>query len=168
MANLTTFSYFVGEYIVHNITGTHPAVTVNAADLNWFIAKYEKEYLKMVMGDTLYDEFVTGISQGSPETKWTELKAQLWDSTNYVSPVAAYIWARQRQAKLTQSSEMGEQKANVENGAVVSSDRKMIDAYNYAMSEGYLVAQWIQERYTTYTTQDTDLSRFDIRNDFGI
>ena len=63
---------------------------------------------------------------------------------------------------------MGEQKANVENGAVVSSDRKMIDAYNYAMSEGYLVAQWIQDRSTTYTTQDTDLTRFDIRNDFGI
>lgn len=168
MANQTTFSYFIGEYTVQNITGTHPAVTVNAADLNWFITKYEKEYLKMVMGEALYDEFVTGIAAGSPEAKWTELKAQLWDSTNYVSPVAAYIWARQRQARVTQSSQMGEQKANVENGAVVSSDRKMIDAYNYAMSEGYLVAQWIQDRSTTYTTQDTDLTRFDIRNDFGI
>ena len=165
----TTSAYFVGEFLIPNISGTsHPAVTSNLADLNWFIAKYEPVFLKEIMGETMYAEFVAGLAVGSPAAKWTELRDQLWDSTNKISPVAAYIWYAYRQNNVTQSGAFGETTANTENASVSSSKRKLIDAWNTAYKGAFSVFEWIEERLTTYTTYDGDKSKFYTLNDFGI
>lgn len=61
-------SYFVGQL---NIPDTDQAATLER--LNWFIERYEREFLVDVMGYRLYKAFVTGITQANVDTRWKNL-----------------------------------------------------------------------------------------------
>lgn len=61
-------SYFVGQL---NIPDTDQAATLER--LNWFIERYEREFLVDVMGYRLYKAFVTGITQSNVDTRWKNL-----------------------------------------------------------------------------------------------
>jgi len=162
-------TYFVGEYKIGNLTsGTNPVVTVKSADLAWFIAKYEKDLLIKIMGETMYDQFMAGLLEDPILDKWADLRDELRDATNKVSPIAAYVWYAYRMDQLTQSGMFGETAANMENATLASSQRKMIDAWNFANSEAYDVAVWIDEHPTDYPDREIDLSLFYTMNDFNI
>lgn len=171
--SLTNSSYFVGEYKIQNLSTSSSGVAaavvaVTTADLDWFIDKYEPIYLKMVMGDDMYDEFIAGLAADPIDAKWTALRDKLIDSTKKISPIVAYIWYAYKHDKLTHSSEMGELKPNTENASIQSATRKMIDAWNDSMKGAYDVAVWLTENYATYPTQDIDFNDFYTLNDFGI
>jgi hypothetical protein len=62
-------TYFIGEI---NIPDTgNPAVEER---LNFFIAKYEEEFLKTVLGYSLYNAYVAGIAVDPPDVIWTDLR----------------------------------------------------------------------------------------------
>ena len=166
--SLIDTSYYIGEYKVGNLDSTHPAAAINTADLTWFQTKYEKEFLIKIMGETMYDEFIAGLDVGSPDAKWTALRNELRDETAKQSPIAAYVWYHYRLDKVTASGSFGETQAKGENSTPASSAGKLRNAWNYANTEAYKVAEWIGERMSTYTTADIDLNRFYLNNDFGI
>ena len=139
-------SYFVGERSVPNITGTHPAVTVNLASLDRLILIYEKDYLTRLLGKTLYDEFIAALALS---TAWaTGLLDALRDSTLKTSPIADYVWYfwMRQQATLITTGGATEQKS--ENSVNVSPSRLMIEAYNSAIKGTCDVIDYLDEHYT--------------------
>jgi hypothetical protein len=95
-------TYFVGEL---NIPDTgDPAVEER---LNFFIAKYEVEFLRKIFGQALYNAYVAGIAvTPTPDPIWTDLrdgKEYIVNSNNYKwfglrnettkqSPIANYVY----------------------------------------------------------------------------
>ena len=139
-------SYFVGERSVPNITGTHPAVTVNLASLDRLILIYEKDYLTRLLGKTLYDEFIAALALS---TEWaTGLRDALRDSTLKTSPIADYVWYfwMRQQATLITTGGATEQKS--ENSVNVSPSRLMTEAYNSAIKGTWDVINYLDEHYT--------------------
>jgi len=61
-------SYFIGEL---NIAGSDRAPVQEVID--WFIAKYEPELLRRLLGVNLYNAFITGLQESSPDARWTDL-----------------------------------------------------------------------------------------------
>jgi hypothetical protein len=88
-------TYFVGEI---NIPDTsNPAVLER---LNFFIAKYEEEFLKTVLGYSLWKEYTDGIVvTPTPLAKWTELR----DGKEYTIGDKSYKYPGFRDATLKQS-----------------------------------------------------------------
>lgn len=95
-------TYFVGEL---NIPNTGNAAILER--LNFFIAKYEVEFLKKVFGTALYNAYATGIVvTPTPDQIWVDLrdgKEYLLNSDNYnwfglrnettkQSPIANYVY----------------------------------------------------------------------------
>src|SRR3954471_2443196 len=95
-------TYFVGEI---NIPDTdNPAVEER---LNFFIAKYEEEFLKTVLGYSLWSSYTTGIAvTPTPDVIWTNLRdgveylvsektykyRGLYNPTLKLSPIANYVY----------------------------------------------------------------------------
>lgn len=95
-------TYFVGEINIPD-TGS-PAVEER---LNFFIAKYEPEFLKISLGYSLYGAYVNGIAVlPTPDVIWTDLRdgkeyivgettykyRGLRDATAKLSPIANYVY----------------------------------------------------------------------------
>ncbi len=61
-------SYFIGEL---NIPGSDR--TPVGEELDWFIAKYEPEFLRRLLGLNLYNAFISGLQESVIAGKWTNL-----------------------------------------------------------------------------------------------
>ena len=61
-------------------------------ELKRCITRYEKEYLEMLFGEELYNEYIEDMKDAELKQKWDLLNAKLWDADNLVSPVANYIY----------------------------------------------------------------------------
>jgi len=85
-------TYFRGNLTIAQVTETSVA-----NNLSWFIAKHSETFLRLLLGDDLYEAYKTGMAAGSPDPKWTTLNSRIFDTTNKISPVANYIyWFYQR------------------------------------------------------------------------
>jgi hypothetical protein len=77
-------TYFVGEL---NIPGTGNAAISERLDL--FISKYEKDFLKKVLGTALYNTYTTGIAvTPTPNQIWIDLR----DGKDYQVGDVTYSW----------------------------------------------------------------------------
>lgn len=169
--SLIDYTYFTGEYLIQNVSGTNPTVTANKALLDKFIAKYEPIYLKLLLGDTLYDQLIAGLAvTPTPDVKWTALKAELVDTTAKTSPIVAYVWNRYWKDQETKSTAMGQSISNKENGFIVSSNQKLVSSWNEAMFEAVTFLEWLTlaAQKTTYPDQDPDFDNIYMTNNFGI
>jgi hypothetical protein len=88
-------SYFVGDI---NIPDTgNPAVLER---LDFFIAKYEAEFLEALLGYTLWQAYVAGIAvTPTPDAKWTDLR----DGKEYTVSDIGFKYTGLRNATLKQS-----------------------------------------------------------------
>ncbi len=169
--SLIDSSYAINEYLIVNVSGTNPTVTANAALLAHYITRYEPEYMKMILGVTLYDEFIAGLAvTPTPDAKWTALKAKFIDSTNKISPIMAYVWNRYWTFETTKSSSMGQSEPKVENATIVSSNQKLVLAWNDAMYGAATILDWLLEpaQIAVYTTLEPDYDSLYLTNNFGI
>ncbi len=168
--SLIDSSYFIGEYEIQNVVGTAAPVVINAAKLNQFIVKYEPEYLRALLGTTLYDEFTAGLAVVPVADKWTALKNKLVDTSNKLSCIVPYVWNRYWTAEETKSSSLGQLLSKAENAQVVSSNIKLVRSWNDAMNQASVIYDWLveAEQYATYPSQDTDEDFFYLTNYFGI
>ncbi|PKN16510.1 MAG: hypothetical protein CVU66_00740 [Deltaproteobacteria bacterium HGW-Deltaproteobacteria-23] len=150
--SILTVNNFTGEYLVPNLTGLGPAVTGNLSELTGFITKYEPEYLKQVLGATLYAVLMTGLKSESVDERWVELAKKL-DGSETQSPITGYVyyhWARNR---VTVTGALGELEPTAENAAVVVGE-KMMRAYNDSVRGGRLVYDWLIEHQADYPEFD--------------
>ncbi len=147
MAGIVDTSYFFGPLEIGQVT--NPAV---AAELNIFIAKYEAEFLRVMLGAVLYSEYRAGIvastplylrirdgyaytgSNGSLQA-WEGLKRTITEPVEpnpgvYESPIANYIFCEYMRAKHTFSTGSGEKKVKGENSEPANPGKKIVRAWN--------------------------------------
>ena len=157
---LLTVSYFVGELQIPNITGSAPAVTPRVNELQWFIKKYEPEFLELLLGTDLYLEFSTGIAAASPLAKWTALKNKIYqiDTQNgtYFSPAAAYVYYHFMRNSQTATTSVGEIKPGKKSAVYVTNTMKMVTAWNDMCKECNEIWEWLEEDAQMAVYVDTD------------
>lgn len=68
--------------------------TIGENTLEWFIAKYETEFLKKILGEKLYSNFIAGLKVDPIDPKWEALKDSLFikDERFSFSPAANYVY----------------------------------------------------------------------------
>lgn len=65
-------TYFEGDILIANANITNATNPVGS-QLDWFIQKYEPEFLEKALGLSLYEALKTGYSQPTPDQKWVDL-----------------------------------------------------------------------------------------------
>jgi hypothetical protein len=159
MPIITTISHFVGDIMLPNTAITNPEGIVLDAD----ITRYEPEMLKALLGYELYTLFEAGvindtakyllIKNGSEFTDSND-RLQKWDGfVLNKNPIANYIFYWNRRNAATSTTGNGETATAVENGSRVSSNQKMVTAWNRMVDlnrklHAFLVAN--EDDYTEY------------------
>lgn len=160
-------SYFVGEREVPNISGTHPAATINLEVLNRVITVYERDYLVKLLGETLYDEFITDL--GTSEAWATGLRDELRDSTLKTSPVADYCYYYWLRKTLSNTTSGGQTEQTSENSTAVSPMQKMAEAWNSCIRLTVEVIQYLNENRSSFpSTPETSVYLTRYTNTFNI
>lgn len=160
-------SYFVSELLIPNISGTHAVVTENVAKLNKLITKYEKSYLRKLLGDTLYDVFITDLT--ASESWAVDLRDQMRDTVNKVSPIANYVFYFWMKDSLTYTTSGGTIEQKSENGTQATAMRKMMDAWNDMVDLNDDLVDYMNDNYSSFPeTPNTDLSLLRKINTFNI
>lgn len=121
MTNLIDKSYFWGEL---EITGLFKEET--EAELNQFITKYQKKYIKEMFGNFFNDTLPESIS------------SLLVDADTKISPIANYVYFYWQRAKASIQTNAGVKGLNTQNTITVSPAAKQQYAWNemaYANTE---------------------------------
>ena len=77
MRTFLTTDYFNGEISIPNLIDATDSGFIKT-ELSQFIAKFEPEFMKKLIGKTLYADFLVGISATPPAAKWTALYNQIF------------------------------------------------------------------------------------------
>lgn len=120
---------------------------VGEQTLEWFIAKYEPEFLLYLLGEKLYKAFTDGISAETPDDVWMELKGRIYaESGKYkFSPAANYVyWFAMRQA-VSQTAMAGEVRTTPDFAGNISPTRKMVTAWNDMVDATEHIRDWIYD-----------------------
>lgn len=182
-------SYFIGDINVPNTS----AVSVGER-LDWFINKFEPQFLLQVLGYELDKAFAAGLAEDPVPQKWADLK----DGVEYTgldgrlrkwrgfietvvegedgqkqSMIANYVYYFFMRGVVTQTTGIGETVTKAENADIVSPADKMCYAWNEMI-------RWVRELvyfldskvadYPEWEKQDRCLmgERFQMINSFGI
>lgn len=121
-------SYFVGELLIAGIAGTSPAQLSMKAELDWFIAVYEKKYLRLLLGDAFYEAFIADQEEETPV--YGTLKEMIYDENFLLSPVAGYVYYWYMRNSNTQTTALNQVRSVPENGAAYNNFDKMVKAWN--------------------------------------
>jgi hypothetical protein len=160
-------SYFVGEL---NIPDTSNQDTLER--LNFFIAKYEEELLRCVLGHGLYAAYKAGIQPADADQKWKDIRdgkdytgqdgrAFYWmgltkDSTKQ-SLIACYVYYWWMRDKASHTASIGETRANADGGERVSPGIKMARAWNEMARWAFDLFHFLntnESSYPEWTNQD--------------
>ena len=85
---IVDYTYFTGRIFIPGIGTTIPAQIAAKNELDAYILRYEKTFLRKVMGDDMYDDYVVNYANAA----YVALVAELRDATNKTSPCADFIW----------------------------------------------------------------------------
>src|SRR5688500_2809740 len=138
-------TYFVGEL---NIPNKEQATIGSVVD--HFIAKYEAQWLRDVLGYSLYKAFKTGWEMPGPAQIWVDLvdgveytdqqgETKYWrglvaavsgESSFDVSPITNYVYYWYMRNNHTQTASTGETKGKHENAEMASMAVKLVRAWN--------------------------------------
>jgi hypothetical protein len=133
-------TYFVGEI---NIPDT--STTSVEERLTFFIAKYEDQLLRSLLGHALYAAYTTGIAAETPDSKWTDLRdgktytddddnTQYWPGFRKASTkqslIANYVYYWWTRDKVTHTSAVGETTPASDGGGNASPALKQMRAWN--------------------------------------
>ena len=138
-------TFFIGEIAIAGIENTLDGAPLN---LDYFIEKYEPEFLHELLGEDLFNDFKAGLLIAPIPSKWTDLKARLEKAfgTNFPKdhcPIAKFVYHQYWIDKVTQASPIGEVVANSENSIRVSSDVRLVTVWNSMVDDNYEIARWL-------------------------
>lgn len=123
-------NYFRGDLEIPNQDASGYAGTAIKSALNASIERFERELLLNLLGKTLYTEFVAGLAANPVEGKWTNLKSQLIDSENLLSPLAYYVFYKFRRQQLSVNMNGVEAVLQSENASNTSPNFKLTEVWN--------------------------------------
>jgi hypothetical protein len=134
MATIITPFDFIGENVIGQVT----SVKAVEESVQIFIDKYEPKFLKVLLGDALYQEFVTGLIpvEVEPPTnpvtylpidpKWLYLR----DQTDIKPMLIDYVYYWYFRNFITHTTGTAEVMAKNENSTITSAVDKMARAWN--------------------------------------
>ena len=138
-------TYFIGELAIAN---RDKASVI--ASINLFIQKYEAKYLRMVMGETIYADYLAGIEEDPIPAKWTDLQNVIRVASTKDSPIAGYVYWWYMRDQASQTVGMGQVKPLAENAIMVSNIDKMTRAWNEMVDQTKVVAKFLFDNQDTY------------------
>lgn len=145
-------TYFTGNLYIPNLvyrSGAGAVIqAVNEYSLNWFIEKYEEEFLIELLGRNLYNEMTTGVDNG--EEKWIALRDKIYRVGDVsFSPAANYVYFNAMRDFQTQTSMNGEVRGKNTHSSIVPAYDKLVRVWNDMVK------------------MCRDISDFMIENDYG-
>ena len=148
MAAITTTSYFTDDIIIPNLAGTGAINVAIQNKVASYIDTYEAEFLKLLLGDDTYEDFIAGIA----ESPWKELKDQIWKVTvisstlsRYASPCARYIYFKLTKDGASFASASGEVQPAVENGQIIAPVARMVNCWNRMADQCEEIWKWMED-----------------------
>ena len=134
-------SYFTGELV---ITNTNLPVIEDALEAT--ITKYEKEILKSLLGQVLYDAFIAGLLEDPIPEKWTDLRDGKDFTQDYNgqtitlhwnglindekrSLISYYVYCKYWQHRQTLTTDIGEIDPKAENASKWNTIDKIVNCW---------------------------------------
>jgi hypothetical protein len=117
-------TYFVGELDIANTSNASVE-----ARLQWFIDKYEPEFLLALLGAALYANYIAGIVVTDPDPipeQWIALQ----DVQGLKEAIACYVYFHYMRDRYTFSTGVGEVKPTAENATQENPSWKITRAWN--------------------------------------
>ena len=144
---IITISDFVGDISIAGVENTLDGI---ASKLQLAINKYEPEYLKFILGKTLYEEYILGLLDTVVLQKWIDLSLQLKEATAY------YVYFKFYEKEGTKSSSIGEVVSLTENSIRVSQDARLVTIWNEMVVKSRYSRVWIIKSINNYNYQNDD------------
>lgn len=138
MSNIIDITSFKGAWAIPNIEKDSESFENN------YIAVYEPEILKMLLGFDLYRQFKTGLDEATPAEKWTNLKdgavydVVIGDITYKVEweglekLITSYVYFSYVRDNFNQLTTLGVISSTAENATQIDPNYKMVWAWNEA------------------------------------
>jgi len=164
-------TYFTGEILIPNLTGTDFASTGRMNRLTWYINKYVPRGLALILGEDLADTYLTEVAKQTPGAEWTALENLLFVTAQTgpsFSPLAHYVFYQYTKGEATQLAESTETVQNKENATVVGNSRKTVKAWNEFVTMSEDIWEYIEEHLDLYADFGPDYSVMRHMNGFGI
>lgn len=175
-----TDKYFQGELylpvqkISGGAVGYDVAIQISAEDtLGYFIDKYEKEFLRELLGRRLAEKFIEGIQAGTPLSIWVALKDRIYlsEGGHYYSPAANYVYFFAKRDSRTSSTMKGEARDTQDHANAISDVNKLAKAWNDIDPQVRSIYSFLRENWDVYSEYSDGWcigKRFGSINPFGI
>lgn len=127
--------------------------------IEWYIKRYEPEYLCKLLGEELYNDFLAHRE----EDAWKAFGGMMADASVKISPIANYVYfflVRDSHATATIN---GVKKDGEEN--LVSPQRKMVRAWNDMVEHNRRIYSWLCR---TFHKVQTDQELLEPINEFNV
>jgi len=133
------YTYFQGELFLPNVRKDISAGVADRAlhvsgtnTLEYFIDRYEPEFLFLLLGKGLYDAFREGIREDPIPEKWVRLRDAIYVTEgNYkFSPAANYVYYHFKSDMLSRTTATGEKRVEMDYGRDIDEADKMCRAWN--------------------------------------
>lgn len=134
------------------------------------IDEFEEEYLRILFGDDLYDEFVEDYNtlqeseEENPEDKWADLKALIFNETTKKSPIANYIFKKyiHRNYVLSIGDRQFKLKSS-DNLISIYPSEKIKQAWNPSIKKNQKIFDYLYENFDSLDCEnDLDMTDWDL------
>jgi hypothetical protein len=144
--NLIDVTYFAHDPIkikgVESSNGFSNELTnERCSELERAIAINEPKYLKMLLGEDLYVEYVASFE----DIKWDALKAKLVDPQLLRSPIANYTYYEFMKQRKFATGDIGSYIPKAENMTLVDPNYVLKQAWNDGVEQSASVCKWLYE-----------------------
>lgn len=139
-------SFFIGEIVVAQTDQVEVS-----ENLQVFIKKYQREFLTLLLGQTVYDQFIAELIKPDADIaqKWKDLYNKLIfvDGLYKGSPIANYVYYFYMRNNVTQTTGIGEGKGKAENATIGINNDKMVRAWNEMSEYSKITIEWFRNFY---------------------
>ena len=170
------YTYFEGGLYIPNLKyndseGVGAIIqAVNEQSLDWYIEKYEIEFLEGLLGETLYNKMVEGVDESENEGNiWNRLRDKIFINTGSgkYSPAANYVYFYAMREMQTQTSSQGEVRGKQDYATVKSAHGKLVNAWNDMVDMSQKIRKYVCENEALYGKLEC-IKKWSYINTFGI
>lgn len=163
---LMTYQYFTsGRLAIAGLAGNDSAAQAHQAAMQKHINRFEPHYLKRLLGKDLYDAFKLGMSVTTPDARWSDLAAQIYDTTNKESPLANVVWYKWMVDHQTFNTMSGIKKMTAADSISSNNAQMTTGIFNEAVDAFQDIYDWLEENesdYPEWEHEDFDFRKINI------
>lgn len=147
--------YKVGEIQISGIQTSdafnNESVDLKTADVNSYIEKFERKFMRFLLGKELYDNFI----ETKTDPKWDILKNILIDEQKELSIIARYVYCKYIYATEIKKAETGDYIDQRDGVYQISVRHNYIKTWNSYVDDFWDKTFSIQDAISTLGTLDT-------------